>query len=117
MYGHRISKWDLRRAWDPRIYLGMGIFMTREIQEHAEQVIVHSRHQQDILRLESPAAAPPTYVVPHGIPALITSTESKPAGGRTDHRDVRFGELPGKANAAAPRRFRSGAHQTARRSP
>jgi glycosyltransferase involved in cell wall biosynthesis len=69
LYGHRISNWDLRRAWDPRVYLGMGIFMTREIQEHAESLIVHSRHQQDILRLESPATAPPTHVVPHGIPA------------------------------------------------
>jgi glycosyltransferase involved in cell wall biosynthesis len=68
LYGDRISNWDLRRAWDPRIYLGMGIFMTREIQEHAETVIVHSHHQQDILRLESPAEAPPTHVVPHGIP-------------------------------------------------
>ena len=27
--------------------------MTREIQEHAEQMIVHSVHQQDVLRLES----------------------------------------------------------------
>jgi glycosyltransferase involved in cell wall biosynthesis len=68
MYGHRISAWDLRRVWDPRVYLGLGIFMTRDIQKHAEQVIVHSRHQEDILRLEAPSPAPETHVIPHGVP-------------------------------------------------
>jgi glycosyltransferase involved in cell wall biosynthesis len=68
MYGHRISTWDLRHVWVPRVYIEQGIFMTREIQEHAEQVIVHSHHQEDILRLEAPAAAPHTHVVPLGIP-------------------------------------------------
>jgi glycosyltransferase involved in cell wall biosynthesis len=68
MYGHRISTWDLRHVWAPRVYFGQGIFMTREIQEHAEQVIVHSHHQEDILRLEAPAAAPDTHVVPLGVP-------------------------------------------------
>ncbi|MDX6606870.1 MAG: hypothetical protein QOD14_1410 [Solirubrobacterales bacterium] len=68
MYGHRISDWELRHVWAPRVYIGQGIFMTREIQEHAEQVIVHSHHQEDILRLEAPAAAPHTHVIPHGVP-------------------------------------------------
>ena len=68
MYGHRISNWDLRHVWDPRVYLGLGVFMTRRIQEHAEQMIVHSLHQQDVLRLENPGHPVPTHVVPHGIP-------------------------------------------------
>jgi glycosyltransferase involved in cell wall biosynthesis len=68
MYGHRISDWDLRRYWDPRVYLDLGVFMTRDIQDHAEQMIVHSHHQQDVLRLESGGHPAPTHVVPHGIP-------------------------------------------------
>jgi glycosyltransferase involved in cell wall biosynthesis len=68
MYGHRVSDWELRHVWAPRVYVGKGIFMTREIQEHAEQLIVHSEHQRDILRMEAPAGAPEAQVVPHGIP-------------------------------------------------
>jgi glycosyltransferase involved in cell wall biosynthesis len=68
MYGHRVSDWELRHVWAPEVYVGKGIFMTREIQKHAQQLIVHSVHQQDILRLEAPAAAPDAQVVPHGIP-------------------------------------------------
>ncbi len=76
MYGNRISDWDLRHVWAPRVYIGLGIYMTREIQEHAEQVIVHSRHQQDILRLEAPPNAPETHVIPHGVPP----TPARPVG-------------------------------------
>jgi glycosyltransferase involved in cell wall biosynthesis len=68
MYGHRISDWDLRRYWDPRVYLGLGVFMTSDIQDHAEQMIVHSHHQRDVLRLESRGPLAPTHVLPHGIP-------------------------------------------------
>jgi glycosyltransferase involved in cell wall biosynthesis len=68
MYGHRVSDWELRHVWAPQVYVGKGIFMTREIQEHAEQLIVHSEHQRDILRMEAPASAPLAHVVPHGIP-------------------------------------------------
>ena len=68
MYGHRVSDWELRHVWAPQVYVGKGIFMTREIQEHAEQLIVHSEHQRDILRMEAPADAPLAHVVPHGVP-------------------------------------------------
>jgi glycosyltransferase involved in cell wall biosynthesis len=68
MYGHRISEWDLRRYWDPRIYLGLGVYMTADIQRHAEQMIVHAEHQRDVLRLESRGPLVPTHVLPHGIP-------------------------------------------------
>lgn len=68
MYGHRVSDWELRHVWAPQVYVGKGIFMTREIQEHAEQLIVHSEHQRDILRMEAPADAPHAHVVPHGVP-------------------------------------------------
>ena len=68
MYGDRVSSWELRHVWAPQVYIGKGIFMTREIQAHAEQLIVHSEHQRDILRLEAPAGAPEAHLVPHGIP-------------------------------------------------
>jgi glycosyltransferase involved in cell wall biosynthesis len=85
MYGDRISDWDLRRYWDPRVYLGLGVFMTRDIQEHAEEMIVHSHHQRDVLRMESRGLLAPTHVVPHGIP------EAPPARANTSrHRGPRI---------------------------
>jgi glycosyltransferase involved in cell wall biosynthesis len=68
MYGHRVSDWELRHVWAPQVYVGKGIFMTREIQGHAQQLIVHSEHQRDILRMEAPPGAPGAHVVPHGVP-------------------------------------------------
>ncbi|HEY6771525.1 MAG TPA: glycosyltransferase [Solirubrobacterales bacterium] len=68
MYGQRVSDWELRHVWAPEVYVGKGIFMTREIQEHAEQLIVHSEHQRDVLRMEAPADAPLAHLVPHGVP-------------------------------------------------
>jgi glycosyltransferase involved in cell wall biosynthesis len=68
LYGNRVSTWELRHAWAPQVYIGKGIFMTRDIQAHAEQLIVHSEHQRDILRMEAPDDAPIAQVVPHGIP-------------------------------------------------
>jgi glycosyltransferase involved in cell wall biosynthesis len=68
MYGNRVSDWELRHVWAPQVYVGKGIFMTREVQEHAEQLIVHSEHQRDILRMEAPEGAPEAQLVPHGIP-------------------------------------------------
>jgi glycosyltransferase involved in cell wall biosynthesis len=68
MYGRRVSMWELRHVWDPRVYIDKGIFMTHDIQERAEQLIVHSEHQRDILRMEAPTGAPTALVVPHGIP-------------------------------------------------
>ena len=68
MYGHRVSDWDLRHVWAPSVYIGKGIYMTREFQQHAEQIIVHSVHQRDVLHLEAPDGVPRAQVVPHGIP-------------------------------------------------
>ncbi len=82
MYGHRVSDWELRHVWAPPVYIGKGIFMTREIQEHAEQLIVHSEHQRDILRMEAPADAPRVHVVPHGVP--IPDAPARPTGERHD---------------------------------
>jgi glycosyltransferase involved in cell wall biosynthesis len=82
MYGDRVSDWELRHVWAPRVYVGKGIFMTREIQEHAEQLIVHSEHQRDILRMEAPAGAPEARVVPHGVP--VPDAPPRPRGPRRE---------------------------------
>jgi glycosyltransferase involved in cell wall biosynthesis len=78
MYGSRVSMWELRHVWDPRVYIAKGIFMTRDIQEHSQQLIVHSEHQRDILRMEAPAGAPRAQVVPHGIP--VPDAPPRPKG-------------------------------------
>ena len=44
--------------------------MTQEIQIRAEQVIVHSEYQRDVLRLEAPRGAAATHVAPLGIPEV-----------------------------------------------
>jgi glycosyltransferase involved in cell wall biosynthesis len=54
--------------------------MTREVQAHARQLLVHSRYQAETLRLERPQGAAPTEVVPYGIPALPPSTNGHHAG-------------------------------------
>jgi glycosyltransferase involved in cell wall biosynthesis len=82
MYGDRVSDWELRHVWDPRVYIGKGIYMTREIQQHAEQIIVHSVHQRDILRLEAPGKTPRAHVVPHGI--QVPDAPPRQTGARHD---------------------------------
>jgi len=47
---------------------GERFSMTGDVQTHAQRVLVHSRHQADLLRLDRPPAAAPTEVVPFAIP-------------------------------------------------
>jgi glycosyltransferase involved in cell wall biosynthesis len=75
MYGHRVSMWDLRHVGSPDVYVKQDVFMTREIQERAEKIIVHSHYQEDILRLECPSAAARTYVSPLGVPEAPLRTQ------------------------------------------
>ena len=82
MYGHRVSDWDLRHVWAPSVCIGKGIYMTREFQRHAEQIIVHSLHQRDILGLEAPDGAPRAQVIPHGIP--VPDAPPRKSGERRD---------------------------------
>jgi hypothetical protein len=55
--------------------------MSAEVQAHAQQVLVHSRHQAELLRLERPRDAAPTEVVPHGIPAVGPANGTREGGG------------------------------------
>jgi len=48
----------------------LGIYMTREIQEYAEEIYVHSRHALDVLELDRGVLdrQTPTMILPFGMP-------------------------------------------------
>jgi glycosyltransferase involved in cell wall biosynthesis len=71
MYGDRIPPAELRRAPDDReVQVRLGIYMSPEVQEHAQKLVVHSRHAADVLRMDLPPGArgAETLVVGAGIP-------------------------------------------------
>jgi glycosyltransferase involved in cell wall biosynthesis len=69
MYGDRIPRRALRRLPDVGLEERYSIFMTQEVQEHADLLMTHSHHALDLLRLErGPGGAPPRgEVVSHGV--------------------------------------------------
>jgi len=72
MYGERIPAAELRRAPDDTgVQDRFGIYMSREVQAHAEQLLVHSRYAADVLRMDLPpgTSAAEARVVGRGIPA------------------------------------------------
>jgi glycosyltransferase involved in cell wall biosynthesis len=81
LYGERFSPQDLRRAWDPEVYVRNGIFMTQEVQARAEGILVHSRYASDVLRTEAPDPAPSVDIVSHGVPVPPTAGEGSRGGG------------------------------------
>jgi glycosyltransferase involved in cell wall biosynthesis len=87
MYGSRIPASDLRSApEDPGIQTQFGIYMTQEVQAHAEKLLVHSRYASDVLRMDRPPGAPgtETLVVGRGIPEpAIQRNGGSPSGGPT----------------------------------
>jgi glycosyltransferase involved in cell wall biosynthesis len=87
MYGERIPAADLRRApEDPGIQTQFGVYMSQEVQAHAEKLLVHSRYAADVLRMDRPPEAPgaETLVVGRGIPdAPIRRNGGSPSGGPT----------------------------------
>jgi hypothetical protein len=87
MYGARIPASDLRRApEDPVIQTQFGIYMSQEVQAHAEKLLVHSRYAADVLRMDRPPGAPgaETLVVGRGIPEpAIQRNGRSPSGGPT----------------------------------
>jgi glycosyltransferase involved in cell wall biosynthesis len=87
MYGERIPASDLRHApQDPGIQGQFGIYMSHEVQAHAEKLLVHSRYAADVLRMDRPpgTAGPETLVVGRGIPeAAIQRNGGSPTGGPT----------------------------------
>jgi glycosyltransferase involved in cell wall biosynthesis len=75
-YRDRLGELFAQRAPTPEEQSSLGIYMTREIQQAAELMIVHSRYAADIVRLDqlpgrAPAAA--TTVLPLAFPEPSTS--------------------------------------------
>lgn len=64
--GERSPTWERQSS--------LGIYMTREIQQYAEQIFVHSRHALDVLELDRGVLdrQVAVSVVPFGIPARET---------------------------------------------
>jgi hypothetical protein len=73
LYGDRLPRDYLQQVAYEHPEANRTLSMTREIQSHAEQVLVHSRRQAEIMQLERPADAAPTYIVPRAIPRVPTS--------------------------------------------
>jgi glycosyltransferase involved in cell wall biosynthesis len=80
MYGARIPRADLLRVPYDRPERHRALYMTREIQANAERVLVHSRSQAEILRLERPDDGAPIEIVPRAIPAEPSASFARPAG-------------------------------------
>jgi glycosyltransferase involved in cell wall biosynthesis len=74
--GARPPSWEQQSA--------LGIYMTREIQEHAEQLFVHSRHALDVLELDRGPLdrEVPLTVFPHAFPEVV------------QHKRGPFGQTP-----------------------
>jgi glycosyltransferase involved in cell wall biosynthesis len=73
MYGERIPLSELRRAPEDReVEVRFGVFMSKEVREHAEKVLVHSRYAADVLRMDRLPGEPEveTEVVSRGIPEV-----------------------------------------------
>src|SRR5262245_29232739 len=87
MYGDRIPPAALRAApGDPGVQGQFGIYMSRDVQAHAEKLLVHSRYAADVLRMDLPpgVAAAETVVVGRGIPeAAVKRNGHGPEGGPT----------------------------------
>jgi glycosyltransferase involved in cell wall biosynthesis len=87
MYGDRIPPADLRRApADHGIQSLFGIYLSQEVQAHAEKLLVHSRYAADVLRMDRPPGAPgaETFVVGRGIPETpVRRNGGTSAGGTT----------------------------------
>jgi len=70
MYGSRVGSFE-DRAPTPAEQSALGIYMTHEIQEYAERLIVHSDYAADIVRLDRPLCGPqppPVTVLPLAFP-------------------------------------------------
>jgi hypothetical protein len=80
MYGERIPRAALLRVPYDRPERHRALYMTREIQADAERVLVHSRRQAEILRLERPVDGAPIELVPRGIPAEPSASFERPPG-------------------------------------
>ncbi|HMA28099.1 MAG TPA: glycosyltransferase family 1 protein [Solirubrobacterales bacterium] len=80
MYGDRIPRDYLLRVPYDHPEQNRTLSMTREVQSHAQRVLVHSRRQAEIMRLERPDEAAPTEIVPRAIPETPSSDPARSNG-------------------------------------
>jgi glycosyltransferase involved in cell wall biosynthesis len=74
LYGPRLPKPALEAGPPtPELQSALGIYMTREIQQYAEQLLVHSRFALDVLELDRGVADRdvPVAIVPFGVPPAV----------------------------------------------
>ncbi len=84
MYGERIPGADLRHSQDdPEVQARFGVYMSQEVQSHAEKVLVHSRYAADVLRMDRLPGEPgaDTVVVNRGIPDVALRLNGDPTTG------------------------------------
>jgi glycosyltransferase involved in cell wall biosynthesis len=80
-YGARIPPEELRTAplsLERRVAL--GIYLTAEVQQHAERLFVHSRFARDLVEGDGQTVErrPPVSVMPFGMPAPLRTTPLTP---------------------------------------
>lgn len=74
MYGDRIPSRDLKLVRFDDLYADYGVFMTQEVQAHADRMLLHSAYQAEVLRRDSPRRFAPYEIVPLGVPSVPAST-------------------------------------------
>jgi glycosyltransferase involved in cell wall biosynthesis len=84
MYSDRIPERALGRIALEGSRADGLLAMTAEVQSHAERVLVHSRYQADLLRLDEPPTPAPTDVVPFALPP----SDPRSNGARADAPQV-----------------------------
>jgi glycosyltransferase involved in cell wall biosynthesis len=80
LYGERMPLEYLRRIPFDEPGKAQRVTMTQEVQAHAQQLVVHSRHQAELLRLERPRDAAPVELVSPGIPMLPPAPDGAGSG-------------------------------------
>jgi hypothetical protein len=72
LYADRLPRDYLLRVPYDHPAKNRRLSVTREVQAHAERVLVHSRRQAEVMQLERPEGAAPTEIVPRAIPDAPT---------------------------------------------
>src|SRR5262249_3820372 len=81
MYGDRIPRRDLKLVRFEDLYADYGVFMTQEVQAHAERMLLHSHYQAEVLRRDSPRRFAPHEIVLLGVPSSPVSTNGHGSDG------------------------------------
>jgi glycosyltransferase involved in cell wall biosynthesis len=97
MYGDRMPPSALRLIPQDDPLTKRPVNMTPEIQSHARRILVHSRYQAEILRLERPGNAAPVEVIPRAIPVAPSSN-----GANSRRTDGPVVVVPDAAGVGAP---------------